>query len=179
MTGLTKRLTIALAILVLAVGAGVAGFAAAQDRGDGRGPDRFMQRGPGGFGRMMGRGGPGGPFGDMMLGRLDLTDAQREQIRTIVEARRAATDPLTERARTAREALQDAIETQPVDAATIRARSAELAAVEADLAVARAELHAEIVGVLTSEQQTELAQIREERDQRMAERRERFRGQAR
>jgi protein CpxP len=178
MTGLTKRITIAFAVLVLAVGAGVAGFAAAQDRGDGPRPDRLMQRGPGGPGRMMGRGGPGGPFGDMMLGRLDLTDAQREQIRTIVETRRAATDPLMERERTARAALQDAIETQPVDAGTIRARSAELAAVEADLAVARAELHAEIVGVLTPEQQTELAQIREERDQRMADRRERFRQQA-
>jgi Spy/CpxP family protein refolding chaperone len=128
------------------------------------GPDR-----PGGF---MGRGGPAERFGEMMLGPLDLTDAQRDQIRTIVEARRAATEPLMERAFTAREALQDAIQAQPVDEATIRARSADLAAVEADLAVSRADLQAEIAALLTDEQKAELAEMRERRADRMEDRQE-------
>jgi Spy/CpxP family protein refolding chaperone len=113
-----------------------------------------------------------------MLGGLDLTEAQRDQVRTIAEARRAATEPLLERARTARQALQSAIQTQPVDEAAIRARSADVATVEADLAVSRAQLQAEILGILTSEQKAELAERRERLDERaeqLQERREQLR----
>jgi Spy/CpxP family protein refolding chaperone len=109
-----------------------------------------------------------------MLGRLDLTEAQRAQVRSLVEAQRAAIDPVLERARTAREALQDAITASTVDEAAIRARSAELASAEADLAVARARLHADITKILTPEQRTELEQNRSRRAERMQGMRERW-----
>ena len=130
--------------------------------------------GPMGLGHMMGEG-PGMML-PMVLKGLDLTDAQRDQIRSILEARRAANEPLMERARTAREALQQAMQAQPVDEATIRARSADLGAVEADLAIARAQVQAEITAVLTDEQKAELAKMREERNERMENRREWMRG---
>ncbi len=173
MTGMTKRMTLALGAVTLAVAVGAAGFAAAQDQ-SGR-PDRPMMRrgGPGGPGGFIG-GGPGGPFGGVMLRGLDLTEAQRDQVRAIMDARRAADTPLLERARTARQALQTAIQTQPVDEATIRARHAELATVEADLAVSQAQLHAELFNVLTPEQQAELAERREAMSGRMLERRDRL-----
>ena len=110
---------------------------------------------------------------EMMLGRLELTEAQRAQVRSLVEAQQAATGPVLDRARTAREALQAAITADTVDEGAIRARSAELASAEADLAVARARLHADITKILTPEQRTELEQNLARRTERMQEMRER------
>ncbi len=183
MTQFTKRIVFGVGVVALALAAGAAGFAAAQDGGGNSGGRHSMRDGgpggPGGARGFMGRGGPGGPLGGFMFGPLDLTDAQEEQVKTILETRRAASEPLLERAQSARTALHEAIETQPVDEATIRARSAELASVEADLAVARAQVQAEIVGLLTDEQKAELAEMREDRADRMEDRREwmRERGQ--
>ncbi|MGE0704689.1 MAG: Spy/CpxP family protein refolding chaperone [Vicinamibacterales bacterium] len=175
MTLFTKRIAFGVGVVALALGAGAAGFAAAQDGGGNSGGRHFMHGGPGGPGGprgFMGRGGPGGPLGGFMFGPLDLTDAQEEQVRTILETRRASNEPLMERAQTARAALHEAIATQPVDEGMIRARSADLASVEADLAVARAQVQAEIMGLLTDEQKAELAEMRENRSERMEDRRE-------
>jgi Spy/CpxP family protein refolding chaperone len=110
----------------------------------------------------------------MPLGRLELTEAQRAQTRSLVEAHRAATGPVLDRARTAREALHEAVTASTVDEAAIRARSAELASADADLAVARARLHADITKILTAEQRAELEQNRSRRAERMQEMRERW-----
>jgi Spy/CpxP family protein refolding chaperone len=113
----------------------------------------------------------------MMFGRLNLTDAQETQVRTLVEAHQAATTPVLDRVVTARQALHAAVTASPVDEAAIRARSAELASAEADLAVARARLHADISRILTPEQRAELDQMqarRAERMQQMGERRRRM-----
>lgn len=156
MTRFRNYLVLGVGALAVIIGVGAAGFVAAQDQGDR--PDRRP---------FMGRGGPGGPMGGLMLGELDLTEAQREQVRTIMETRRAADEPLMERAQAARQALQTAIQTQPVDEATIRARSADLATIEADLAVSRARLQAEILALLTPEQRTELEQQQAQMRERM------------
>jgi Spy/CpxP family protein refolding chaperone len=113
-------------------------------------------------------------MGMLPLGPLNLTDAQRAEVRSLVEAHRAATQPVLERARTAREALHAAVTATTVDEAAIRARSAELASAEADLAVARARLHADVAKVLTPEQAAELEQARSRRADRMQEMRERM-----
>lgn len=105
-----------------------------------------------------------------MLGGLDLTEAQREQVRAIMEAQQPSTQPLLDRAQTARQALQAAIETRPVDEAMIRSRSAELAAVEADLAVSRAHLQAQVWAILTPEQQAQHDERRAQREQQREQR---------
>ena len=76
--------------------------------------------------------------------QLGLTDAQRDQIKAIADAHKDEWKALADRARTAHEALDEAITADTVDEAAIRQKSAEVAAVEADIAVARAHAHAEV-----------------------------------
>ena len=67
-------------------------------------------QGPGGPRMSNGRG-PGGPgmFGQIMLGRLDLSDVQREQVKQIFESHRDEQAAIGERVRTAHKALETAV----------------------------------------------------------------------
>lgn len=154
--------------------AGQGGFGGPGGRG---GPFGRGGRGPGGPG-MPGRpggpmGGPGDVLGPMMLGRLDLSDAQREQVRTIVESHRDELRELGERGMHARQALEAAVMANVFDEAAIRAAAAEVGVVEADMAVARARISAEVHQVLTAEQQAKLEQLRAQMRERMESRRQR------
>jgi periplasmic protein CpxP/Spy len=163
LTRTTKLLTAALAVITLGLGS----IALAQP-GDGGG-----RRGGHGFGRGFGPGGPGGP-GFPALRQLDLTDAQREQVKAIFDQNKDEFAAIGERLKTARKAQVAAIETQPLDEAVIRAKTADLSAVEADAAVLRAKVHAAIFQVLTPEQQEKAKALKAEREQRGAERRQQF-----
>jgi protein CpxP len=165
LTRTTKFLTAALAVITLGLGT----IAMAQPEGGGRrGGHGF---GPGGFGR----GGPGGPGGPgFPLRQLDLTDAQREQVKAIFDSHKDEFAAIGERLKAARKAQLAAIETQPVDEPTIRAKSADLGAVEADAAVLRAKVHGAIFQVLTPEQQEKAKALQAEREKRGAERRQQF-----
>ncbi len=103
-----------------------------------------------------------------------MTDAQREQVKGIFESHKDEFQAIGERMKTARQAQMAAIETSPLDEATIRAKSADLAAVEADAAVLRAKVHAAVFQVLTPEQQEKAKALKAEREQRRAEMREQF-----
>ena len=159
----TKRLALGLAtgVLVLGVGAGV--YATAQNTNQ---DPRPFSRG----GRM---GGPGGPMGmlPMLARELNLTDAQKAQIKTIADSHRDEWKALGDRARTAHEALQQAVTADAVDEGLIRQRSAEVAAVEADMNVARARTHAEVFQLLTPEQKTQAKTLQSTAGERMRERR--------
>ena len=74
-----------------------------------------MGRGMGPRGPM----GPGGPMGRLpMLGRqLGITDAQKDQIKNIAASHRDEGKALADRARTAHQALQDAVTADTVDEA--------------------------------------------------------------
>jgi protein CpxP len=130
--------------------------------------------GPGGGGRRGGPGGPGGPLGlaPMMLQRLDLSDAQRTRIREIMDSHRADQQALAERARTAHEKLEAAIAGSTFDESAVRTTAAELGNVQADMAVARARIYAEIVQVLSAEQQTKLKELQTNMQQRQEKMRE-------
>jgi protein CpxP len=122
--------------------------------------------------------GPGRGLGRQMLlqgaaKRLGLTDAQREQLKTMAQSRRDEWRALADRMRTARQALREATSANPIDEAAIRQRSTEAAAVQADIAVARARAQAEMLQVLTPEQQTELETMRSRLRDRIASRRQR------
>jgi Spy/CpxP family protein refolding chaperone len=159
----TTRIRLGLGGLILMIGLGLGTFAVAQDQNTSEAPPpRMGPGGPRGMGMRgmhpgpMGQAGPQGMREMMPLGRLDLTDAQRAQVRSLTDTHRAATEPVLERARTARQALHAAVTASTVDEGAIRARSAELASAEADLAVARARLQADITKILTPEQRAEL-----------------------
>ncbi|OFW21988.1 MAG: hypothetical protein A3H97_02660 [Acidobacteria bacterium RIFCSPLOWO2_02_FULL_65_29] len=110
-----------------------------------------------------------GPLGPIMR-QVNLTDAQREQVRSIVESHRDEMQALGERARPAHEALQAAINSGMFDEGTIRARYAEVANVEADVAVAQARVYSEVFQILTPEQQAEVTKLQGEMKERRPER---------
>jgi protein CpxP len=105
--------------------------------------------------------------------RLNLTDAQREQIKTIAQSHRDEWRGLADRMRTSRQALVDATAANPIDEGAIRQRSADIAAVQADVAVARAKARAEMMQVLTPDQQAQLDTMRSRMRDRLAARRQR------
>ena len=163
----TKLLTAALAVITLGLGS----IAMAQPgAGDGGGRRGHFGRGfgPDGPGR-----GPGGP-GGLPLRELELTDAQREQVKGIFDSHKDEFQAIGERMKTARQAQVAAIEAQPLDEAAIRAKTAELATVEADAAVLRAKVQAAVFQVLTPEQQEKAKTLKAEQQKRRAEMRERF-----
>jgi protein CpxP len=136
-------------------------------------------QGPGGRGGRPGQGaGPGAPgrgLGDLgFAGRdLDLSDAQRQQIRAIVSKARTDNQPLAERVRQATEARRKAMATRPVDENLIRSTTQALTAAQTEAAIARAHTQSDVFAILTPEQQAKATQARERREARMAERRTR------
>jgi Spy/CpxP family protein refolding chaperone len=117
----------------------------------GGGPGVGRRGGPGG---PMGRGGPMGPGAiDLPLAQLNLTAQQRDQIKTIMESHQDEMKTLASSEMSARQGLEQAVSADTLDEATIRQRAANLGAIEADTAVARAHLRAEVWQVLTADQQ--------------------------
>jgi periplasmic protein CpxP/Spy len=117
------------------------------------------------------RAGAGGALGipkgpGLPLAQLGLTDDQRQQIAALVRQNRTAARPLMQRARAARASLRAAMAAEPVDDSLIRAKSAEAAAIEADLAIAQAHLRADVFALLTPEQQAKARELRNRRPDR-------------
>ena len=134
------------------------------------------RRGPGPMGRgMMGpgghgfRGGPGGPFGPggLALRGLDLTDAQREQVKAIMESHRDEQKAIGDRMQAARKALHEAIAADTFDETAVRAKAAEIGAVEADAAVLQARIKSGIFAILTPEQVKKAKELRSQMENRM------------
>jgi protein CpxP len=97
-------------------------------------------------------------------------------VRQITESHRDEHRAIADRARKAHEALRDVTESPTFDESAVRARAADVATVEADMAVARARLYNEVYQILTPEQQAKLKTLQAEREQRqnrLQERRER------
>jgi protein CpxP len=119
-----------------------------------------------GRGAGFGHFGPGGPgvFGPGRLGLagLDLTEAQRAQVKAVMDQHRDELRSHIERVGTARRALQASAETGQVD----ENAAMELGAATSALAVAESRARAEVIQVLTPEQRAKLQERREEMAQR-------------
>ena len=156
MTNIAKRVALGLTVAALSVGVSAGVYATSQDQNTNQPARPFMggRGGPGGRGF-------GGPMGmlPMMGHALNLTDAQRDQIRTIAQSHRDEWKALADRGRTAGQALHAAIAADSINEALIREKSAEIAAVEADVNVARAHARAEMVQVLTADQKAKLKEL--------------------
>ena len=116
-----------------------------------------------------------------MLGQqLNLTDAQKDQIKSIAASHKDEWKALADRARTAHQALNEAATADAVDESLIRQKSADAAAVDADMAVARAHAYTEVLQILTPDQKTQLKTMQAAMKKRMKSRdqagRERRRG---
>jgi Spy/CpxP family protein refolding chaperone len=134
-----------------------------------QGPGGRGGRGPGGF----------GAGGGLPLRALDLTDAQQEQVRNLTQQYRTQNQETAHRLRAAQETQRKAVETLPVNEELIRSTTRELAEAQAEVAVQRARLQAEIFGLLTPQQQEEAKKLQAARATRAQERGQRQRGQQR
>jgi protein CpxP len=155
---------------MVAVGVGYAQQPPAPPNG-GMAAGQCPQMGPGGRGQMMGPRGmrAAGPFAGarMFLGQLGLSDQQKTQVKGIFEDHKADMKKFQERMRPARQALNAAI-LGGADEATIRARAADVAAVQADMDVFHAQVRAQVLAVLTPEQQAKAKELQQQMQQRRA-----------
>ncbi len=125
------------------------------------GPPPDGPHGHGHFGPS-GPGGPGGPGGDLFgpIGReLNLTDAQRAQIRQLEDSFRDSTRSLSEKMRTLHENEMASLISGTFDEAAVRANAQERAATQVELDVAHAKLMSQILGVLTADQKAKLVEL--------------------
>ena len=129
-------------------------------------PGREGRRGP------FAHGGPG-RGGSLGLGQLGLTDAQRTQVRDVMERYREQMREAGTRLREAHEAQRAAVETVPVNEGLIRSTAQALANAQTDMALLRARIHNDVWSLLTPEQQEKAKKLRAEREARMKQRLER------
>ena len=94
--------------------------------------------------------------------RLELSDAQREELRAAFEARFEAGAAAREELRAARQALDEQIHAASFDEGAIREAAGALAALEVDMAVERARQAQKMREILTPEQLAELEEMRGE-----------------
>lgn len=176
MTATTRNRLSVVTLATIAFFALVLAGVQAQTTADPGGSVRGRRGGPDGGGRGFGRfGGPGGPGGPMaplgLINRLGLSDAQREQVKGLMDSRRDEVKAIGDRARSAHEALQAAVNADTFDEGAIRARSAEVASVEADMAVSQGRVYADVLQILTTEQRTKLKELQAQVQERRGGRR--------
>jgi Spy/CpxP family protein refolding chaperone len=105
-------------------------------------------------------------FGER-LAALGVTDAQKQQVRSILRQHQPAAGPLIKRLVEERRKLRDTIRADQIDEKAIRAQAAKVAGLEADLAVERARVVHAIKPVLTPEQLTKLKTMQVDVDERV------------
>ena len=118
--------------------------------------------------RKFGKEGRGDKHGDKMmmrgLSQLNLTDAQKTQIKSLMETSRTANQGTHEELRGLMMKKRDGIIT-----ADEQARLGEL---KAKAKASAKQTHSSILAILTAEQRTQLEQLKEQRKQKMEERRQ-------
>ena len=132
-------------------------------------------QGPRGGGRG-GRGfGPGAP--GFVLNELNLTDAQREQVREIRERYREQSQTLSRRLGELAAKEREAIETIPVNETLITSATQDMTQTQVDVAIQEARDDPVIWAVQTPEQQATATKLRAERQAQMEQRRQERRTQ--
>lgn len=132
----------------------------------------FAQHGPGGPGGHGGgpgrHGGPGGRGG--LLGHfsraLDLTDAQKTQIKQIEDGFRESTKALHEQLAQSGGGPLDALNGGAFDEAAVRAAAQARANLHVELEVAHARMLSQVFAVLTAEQKAKLNELHKQMRER-------------
>ena len=118
-----------------------------------------------------GRGGPPGLRGEMRAGspagmlpsrQLDLTDAQRQEVRAIFDQNQSMLRATGEQLGRAKQALHEVVTSDWVNESEIRARAETLGLAEGDAAVVRADLYVQLWRILTPAQQARVQEIEAE-----------------
>jgi periplasmic protein CpxP/Spy len=165
----TKKVMGGLALAGSLMLTGVVGFAQ-QGSGRDQGGQEHAGRHGEGHGRRGGMRGEGfgGPFG-----RLNLTDAQKEQMRQIA-SRYRETAKANRNAKGRGEGRRGGFDpsTGVFDEAAVRAAAQARANARVEQEVAHARMMSEMYNVLTAEQKSQLAAARQQREQKRQERRQ-------
>jgi protein CpxP len=103
----------------------------------------------------------GGPLGRIASRRLGLTDAQRQQLKGIAQAHRDEMTSVRQRLLAARTALGNVTAATPLDESLVKQRSADLSTAQADRTALRARVRAEMLEVLTPDQQAQLKALQD------------------
>lgn len=106
---------------------------------------------------------PGEPVAEHMLRGLDLSDAQRTQIKSITDARREQIRTSMQSVRELRQALHALALSDKFDEVAVAAKSQELGRVEGDMAREMAQSMQKIYAVLTPQQRAKLQQQLDQR----------------
>lgn len=112
-----------------------------------------------------GEGYGGGMMGPKMLSGLNLSEAQRDRVFTILHTQAPAMREQAKQVRRARQDLQALSLSGELDESRLRAAAQRASQAMTDLAVLRARTHNEVFKVLTPEQQSQLRTRLEQRHQ--------------
>jgi protein CpxP len=112
-----------------------------------------------------------GGNGMMGFGNLDLTDAQKTQMKQIRESHSQSISPIREQIRAKRQEIHQASQEGSFNEALVSQKLAEIAPLEAKLMGEQFRIRQEMLSVLTPEQKTKLDQSREQMKAKRAERR--------
>ena len=91
---------------------------------------------------------------------LDLTDAQKEQVKAILETEREKVAPLRQTLGETREKIRQAVEAKPFDEAAVRSLAASQNETRTELVVSRARVKSQIFALLSPEQQERAKKFR-------------------
>lgn len=159
MKNMPKFIFIALALLL--VGVLAIPFAHSQSTGTEQGDQQEKRFEGRGFGRgHRGHGGRG--FERRLFSRLNLTDAQKEQMKQINQNFRESTKPLRQELRGKHGELRQAQQGEMFNEALVAQKLNEISAIQVKLMGESFKLKQEISSVLTPEQKTQLEQMREQ-----------------
>jgi periplasmic protein CpxP/Spy len=114
---------------------------------------------------------PAGRHFKKMATELGLSAQQQQDVKAVFAKNRPQAEPLMKQLKTEHRSLRTLIQADAVDDAAIRAQSAKVAAVEADLAVQRAHVGQQVRAILTPEQVQRFKELQADRDSRMDDRR--------
>lgn len=153
-----KKYTIAFMVFALVAVSTIFAIAQKGTNGEGKGRRGGHQRG--GFGRM--------------AAKLNLTDAQKEQVKGIMEASRAKTESLREASKVNRQKMSEATANGQFDETTVSAIAQEQAAISAQLTVEKLRVKSQIFQILTAEQKAQMAQMKEQRKERFKNSKNKF-----
>ena len=148
---------------------GAIGFAqqSQEQNGQERGGRQWHGRGD------KGRGGMKGGFGGGHFARLNLTDAQKQQMEQIAARYHESFKAQRQQGRGGERAGFDAFNGGTFNEAAVRAAAQARANARVEMEVARARMMSEMYNVLTAEQKAQLAQERQQWEQKRQERRAR------
>jgi protein CpxP len=114
--------------------------------------------------------GIGGPFGHHLMGlawKLDLNDAQRQQVKSLIAAERPTLQPLIQQLATAHQQMVAASTSGQFDEAKVRSIAQQQSQNIVELIVARQRLQSKFYELLTPEQRTKFDQLQQQRLQHM------------